>query len=180
MLKPWKKISSKLLNQTRVFSLYSERSCSPDGSHEDDFFYLECPSWVNVIPLTDNGEVVLIRQYRHGTKTIELEIPGGIVDCGEDPEATAVRELKEETGYVSSHIESLGFTHANPAIQTNRCYSYLATGCKLNDKQNLDPAEDIAVELVPLASIPTLLRTQQITHSLVVCAFAFYYLRESS
>ena len=84
---------------------------------------LDCPDWVNIIPLTDDGQVVLIRQFRHGTQSVTLEVPGGVVEADESPEAAAVRELAEETGYVPERVKSLGFVSPNPAIQGNRSYT---------------------------------------------------------
>jgi ADP-ribose pyrophosphatase len=132
---------------------------------------LDQPNWVNVIPLTPDNQVVMVEQWRHGSRTIELETPGGLMDEGESPEICARRELLEETGYEPSEIVPLGTVKPNPAIQSNLQHYILATGCRRVTGLNLDHAEDIAVRLVPLADIPELIRTGKITHGIVIGAF---------
>lgn len=173
---PWTVISCKWDKFYRVFSLRTDRARSPRTGEEHDFFILESPPWVNVIPLTPEGEVVLIRQYRHGVREVTLEIPGGLIEPGDSPEGAARRELREETGYQAREMISLGHVHPNPAIQNNRCYTFLAIDAYPAGDQQLDDKEDIEVILKPLAEIPRLIREGQITHSLVVTAFYRYYL----
>ena len=136
---------------------------------------LESPDWVNVIPLTLEGNVILIRQYRHGTEDVTLEVPGGMVDAADaDPSVSAARELREETGYEVEAIIHLGSVAPNPAFLNNQCHSYLALGVRPVHEVALDGAEDIAFEEIPLAAIPDLIRSGAITHSLTITAF--YYL----
>ncbi len=149
----------------------------PTGA-ECDFVVLEFPDWVNVVPLTDDGQVVLIRQYRHGISASTWEIPGGVIDPGEEPLHAAVRELQEETGYAAQNVKLLGRVSPNPAIQGNWSYSFLAQGCKLAGPPNLDPFEDIEVKLFPLEEIPQLIRREEICNSLVINAFALLWLEK--
>lgn len=148
---------------------------SPNGSYEDDFYSLETYDWINVIPITDDGDVVLVRQFRHGTREALLEVPGGIIDEKHEnsPEAAAKMELREETGRTAENFIALGWNHPNPAIQSNRCHFYLATNATIAGEQDLDPAEDISVEVVPLSDIPNLILSGQITHALTISAFFF-------
>ena len=125
-VKLWKILSSTLDRSYRIFDLRTDRARSPRTGEDYDFYVIESPEWVNVIPLTPAGEVVLIRQYRHGIRDIALEIPGGLVDPGDSPLAAARRELREETGYGEEDMISLGSVHPNPAIQDNRCHTFLA------------------------------------------------------
>jgi 8-oxo-dGTP pyrophosphatase MutT (NUDIX family) len=169
--KPWDIISSALHQDFRIFNLRIDRVVSPRTSKAHDFYILESLDWVNVIPLTQGNEVVLIRQYRHGTREVTLEIPGGIVEEGDSPQEAARRELMEETGYRDSGMISLGLVHPNPAFLNNRCHTFLARGVRLAAAQDQDEKEDIEVILRPLDEIPRLIRDGEITHSLVVAAF---------
>ena len=169
--KPWEIISSAIHQDFRIFNLRIDRAVSPRTGMAHDFYILESLDWVNVIPLTREKEVVLIRQYRHGTREVTLEIPGGIVEEGDSPEEAARRELMEETGYRDTGMVSLGFVYPNPAFLNNRCHTFLAQGVRLAGGQDQDEKEDIEVILRPLDEIPRLIREAAITHSLVVAAF---------
>jgi len=153
-----------------------DRSLSPRTNREHDFYILESSDWVNVIPLTRQEEVILIRQYRHGIRGITLEIPGGIVEEGDSPEKTAQRELSEETGYSASEMILMGNVHANPAFLNNRCYTYLAKDVFPSGEQKQEEKEDIEVVIKPLADIPVLIRKGEITHSLILAAFYRFYM----
>ncbi|MFO7985436.1 MAG: NUDIX hydrolase [Desulfatiglandaceae bacterium] len=174
--KPWKVVSSQWNQSYRVFSLRTDRACSPRTGREHRFFILESSSWVNVIPLTPNDEVVLVRQYRHGTRDVTLEIPGGLVEADDTPESAAARELVEETGYGSKAMALLGYVHPNPAIQNNRCYTYVALDSFPAGGQQLDDREDIQVILEPVQRIPALIQEGIITHALVLAAFYRYFM----
>ncbi len=142
-----------------------------------DYYIIEAVNWVNVIPITRDEEVVLIELHRHGIDEPSLEIPGGMIDP-EDPSPMAAgqRELREETGYASDPLVSLGVVHPNPAIQNNRCYTFLAPNAHLVGEQDPDESESITVVKYPLAQVPELIRDGRITHSLVVAGFFWHYL----
>jgi ADP-ribose pyrophosphatase len=174
--KPWRVLSSQVNESFRIFNLRIDRAYSPRTQAAHDFYILESMDWVNVIPVTSQGEIVLIRQYRHGTRELTLEIPGGIVEAGDTPESAARRELAEETGYKEREMMLLGSVHPNPAFLTNRCFTYLAKDVRKVQTQEQDDKEDIEVEIRSLKEIPHLIRDGEITHSLVVAAFYRYYL----
>ncbi|MBD3222738.1 NUDIX domain-containing protein [bacterium] len=176
-LQPWRYTDRRTIADMRVFRLTETRAVSPRTGEERSFSVLETGDWVNVIPLTPGGEVILVRQWRHGTRAFTLEIPGGLVDPGEEPAAAAAREVREETGYEGGAVTALGAVETNPAILDNRTHTFLIEGCRLVGAQEQDAGEDIAVERRPLAEIPDLVRGGEITHSLVICGFWWLALR---
>ena len=144
-----------------------------------DITVLAMRDWVNVIAETPEGEIVLVWQYRFGTNAFSLEIPGGVVDPGEDPAAAALRELREETGYEATHLELLSSYEPNPAIQANLMHTYLARNARLVGPTHFDELEDLETVLVPKAELAGLLDRREITHALIVCALETY-LRKSA
>ncbi|MCA1635425.1 MAG: NUDIX hydrolase [Acidobacteria bacterium] len=167
----WSRQSSEPLADCRVFRVRRDRNADPRDGREHDFFVIEAPDWINVIPLTDAGEVVLIEQYRHGADEISLEIPGGMVDAGEGPREAAARELLEETGYAAAELIGLGKTRPNPAIQDNWIHTYLARGVVFRHEPVFAGTEHTVVRLVPLERIPSLIADGTINHALVVVGF---------
>ncbi len=171
-IKPWQRLDTEMVYTCRVFSLRRDRSRSPRTGSDHDFFILDACDWVNVVPLTTDERVVMVRQYRHGVGDFTLEIPGGMIDA-EDPSplVAARREMVEETGWDSDDLVELGAVHPNPAIQGNRLHTFLARGVEDLHDTHFDTTEETEVELVPLAEIPQLVASGTISHALVVSAF---------
>ena len=174
MIHPWPVVHSSK-DSYRIFSLRTDRAVSPRTGQAHDFYILESAPWVNVIPVTVKEEVVFIRQYRHGIQDTTLEVPGGLVESFDDPESAALRELSEETGYKGRDIHFLGKVHPNPAIQDNECHSFVVWDAAQSGQQDLDAKEDIEIVLYPLSAVPQLIRNRVITHSLVLCAFFYFF-----
>ena len=175
MIKKWPKVDSEILGDYRVFKLRQDTSQSPRTGGEHRFYILESADWINVIPITPEGMVVMIRQYRHGTEELTLEVPGGMVDEQDgSPEESAARELLEETGYAAGQIIRIGTVTPNPAILNNRCYTFLAQDAHPVAQPSFDGSEDIELELVSLPTVSKMIASSQITHALTIAAFYFY------
>ena len=161
----------------RIFTTGFVEAAHPRTGALKRFSLIECVDWVNVIALTDTGRVVLIRQYRPGTNQVCLEIPGGMMEPGEDPCTAAARELAEETGYTGGSLQVLGRVAPNPAIQNNALYTVLARGVALTRPPAPDDGEVLTVETCALADCQRRILTGEIDHALVVVAFAHLALR---
>jgi len=177
-LHTWLRLSADIVYECRIFSLRRDRSRFSRDQAEHEFHVLEAPDWVNIVPLTPDDQVVMVRQFRHGIADYTLEIPGGMLDAEDESPATAARrEMVEESGYDSERIEALGAIHPNPAIQANRCHSFVAYDVTPQHVPAFDSTEETEVVLVPLVEIPQLIRDGTITHALVVVAFHWLALR---
>ena len=177
MIKPWKLNSTKQLANYRIFTIRSDFKVSPRTQAELEFFVIDCANWVNVIAVTPDQQLVMVEQYRHGSNTVELEIPGGMIDKTDGSAvAAAVRELREETGYEGEKARLIGEIFPNPAIMSNTCYTVLVENCHCVHPVQFDHGEDIITRLVPLAEIPKLVAQMKISHSLVAVALYHFEL----
>jgi 8-oxo-dGTP pyrophosphatase MutT (NUDIX family) len=179
MLKPWTFLSRSEFAKTRIYRILVERWRSPRTALEHDFSVIDSADWVNVLALDQAGAVVLIRQFRFGTRAFTLEVAGGMIDADEAPEHAAARELREETGYRAGRIVSLGAVEPNPAILNNRLHMFAAEGCVREGELTLDAGEDIEVVTLPLAQVVEMLERGELSHALVaLCVHRYLLHRE--
>ena len=170
----WQKLGRTLLAQTRVFDLQSVHYRHPQRGTERDFVVANPPDWVNVIALTPDHRLVLVRQFRFGVDDFALEIPGGVIDAGEDPLVAGPRELREETGFSGTAACLLGSVRPNPAILSNRCHVVLVERAVATDATAWDHDEEIEVLTLPVEEVLALARNGGITHSLVLNALFMF------
>ena len=162
-LTPWKILSSR-----HIYPRFRVDTVEVANGKTFEPFVFEFRSWANTVAITKNNEVVLVKQYRHGVQKNLLELPGGVVDEGEDPLAGARRELMEETGYSAENFVEVGRIYPNPAIQENTLFCYLATDVELTGEQHFDETEEIEVHLVKLDELLDMVRNGKFKHALHV------------
>ncbi|OAM89661.1 NUDIX hydrolase [Termitidicoccus mucosus] len=171
----WEKRSEQIVTRTRIFDLRSTYYHHPVRATGRDFYVMHSPDWVNVVALTPDHRMVLVRQFRFGIDDFSIEIPGGVMDhAGEDAIAAGLRELREETGYAGANARLLGRVHPNPAIMSNRCHLVLVEQCERVAEFAWDPDEEMEVTLAPVDEVYEWARTGRITHSLVLDALLLF------
>jgi ADP-ribose pyrophosphatase len=166
----WERLGDNTVDNFRIFQVRRSQFRHTRAGREDEFIVIDSNDWVNVVALTPKHEVVLVRQFRFGRHDFFLEIPGGMIERGEDPVAAGVRELLEETGYAGDSARLLGRVHPNPAIQSNTMHIVLVENVRLVGPTNFDVNEEIETTLVPVAQVVEWMREGRITHSLVLNA----------
>jgi ADP-ribose pyrophosphatase len=166
----WTRGGERVLATTRVLELRSVHFSNPAKGAARDYVVAHAPDWVNVLALTPDGRLVLVRQFRFGANDFSLEIPGGVIEAGEAPLAAGLRELSEETGYGGGAARVIGSVRPNPAIMDNHCHFVLVDGAVPTAPMKWDHDEEIEVSTAPVAEVLGWARSGRITHSLTVAA----------
>ena len=163
----WEKTAVREMADCRIVKVLENTCQSPFTGKDHTFYVIDSVDWVNLVPITADDELVCIRHYRHGTEEITLEIPGGMLDPGEEPVVAAARECLEETGFKADNLESLGAITPNPALFPNRLHAFVARDVvPVGEIQNT-ASEQTEVKLVPMVEVPDLLIRGEIDHALV-------------
>ena len=173
---PWERLEKALHADCRVYKILKERWSNEQESSEADFYVMEVGDWAVTMALTEDGNVILVRQFRFGTQQFSWELPAGVVDPGEDPVTGGERELYEESGYRGKRAILLGTVHPNPAIQRNSCHFILVEGARRIDAGDPGPHEFFEVQELPLKTLFEWARNGTITHAIVHAAL--FYLRD--
>lgn len=171
----WQQDKHQEILKTPVFSIEQKRARLVEAQKEGVFYVMNAPPWVNVIGLTRSNEIILVEQYRHGTREVTWELPGGVSEMDEDPVEAASRELQEETGFATENTEDwsyLGYVSSNPAIINNYTHLYLAHNCEKLYEVDRDELEYLEVHLLSIDDFKRGIRNHFIHHSLVVAAFS--------
>lgn len=172
-LKKFIKVSSESLVENNRIIIKEKIFKSNVFNGEASYYTLEFPNWANVVPVTKNMDIILIKQYRVGIEDFCIEIPGGTGEIGENPEIVAERELLEETGYKCEELQFLNKVSANPALNNNFVFGYLGINAELVQEQNLDEHEDIEIIKVPIDKIPSMIKNGEIHHPYAVLSLIF-------
>jgi len=167
----WDSIENEVVGEYDAFSVRRHVMRSPRTGDLHAFHVVDVPMCVQVIPFTPDGRVILVEQFRQGVQRVSLEFPAGVVEDGEDPISTAVRELEEETGYRAEVAELLGDFDPDPAIQSNAIKIIVARGCRADGAQDQDDGEDVEVRIVAVDEVGALIDEGRIRHAASISAW---------
>lgn len=176
----WEVLSSEYLFNDLWFKVRKETCKTPGGKIVSPYYVYDFPTWVAAVPVTEDGKIIMVRQYRHALGETCIELPGGCVDATDESlEAAIRRELSEETGYTFSNVTALGKISANPSTNSNLLHMFLATGGKKTTEQHLDANEEIEVEFFTLDEVKQLLDDNKIVQAMHVSTL-YYAMKKLS
>ena len=170
----WERLESEQLADYEMFRVRRDRARSPRDGSEHTFHVAESPDGVAVVALTEGGGMVLVEQFRHPLRETSLELPSGVAEAGEAPEAAAARELREETGYEGEPARVIGMVHANPSWQVTRVFVAVVRGARKTREKEQDAAEDVHVRVVPAENVRAMAASGRIRSAVAVAALALW------
>lgn len=168
----WKDLSVETVFNVPFVSIFRTHSVREGDGKMAHFYRLHFPDWANIFAITPENEVVFVRQFRQGVMQFTLELPGGVMEPGEDPMEGAARELREETGYTADEWIRLDPVYPNPAIQDNRCTTFIAKNARRTQPTAFDPDEELEIELISLFDVPRRTLNGQVTNAVIVAGIA--------
>jgi len=174
-IKKWNILDTRYIIKRPWLTARCDKVQLPNGKINSEYYILEYPTWVNVIAITEDGQFLMVEQYRHGLRDIFMELVAGVVEAGEEPLVAAKRELLEETGYGEGEWTLNTVISQNPSSTTNLTYSFIAMGVKKITSQNLDETEDIAIKLLSENEVKELLVSDKIKQSLMAAPLWKYF-----
>jgi 8-oxo-dGTP pyrophosphatase MutT (NUDIX family) len=183
VIQPWPVRRTERLIENKIFRVRTDWCADPRDGSEHPFWLIDAADWVNVVPVTEEGEVLLVEQWRFGVRASSVEVPGGIVDPGEDPAGAAARELAEETGHVPGRVVALGVVEPNPAIFSNRLHVFAATGCREarpDERRAQDRNEALHVTRARPADVDAMVLDGRIRHACALAAWLRFRLWEAA
>ncbi|MBX3044195.1 MAG: NUDIX hydrolase [Candidatus Kapabacteria bacterium] len=174
----WQTLEDRFVSDLKIFRVRMKRRLNPLTKTDSEFVVLDSPNWVNIIPITTEGKIVMVEQYRHGTDNITLELPGGMAETSEDFSDAAMRECIEETGYLGiGKAEKIGEVLPNPAFLNNKCTTFVWKDCKREFQQNLDHNEIINIKEFSIGEVKSMIQSGKINHAIILNAFFFFFLK---
>lgn len=174
-IKKWKVLGSEYLIKRPWLTARRDTVELPNGKVHPEYYILEYPDWINVIAITEEGELVMVEQYRHGLREVFTELVAGVIEPGEEPLCAAQRELLEETGYAGGEWRLFSVISSNPSTNNNLTYCFIAEGVEKVADQHLDATEDIAVHLLTEQEVRTMLNNDQIKQALMAAPLWKYF-----
>ncbi|MBI1943361.1 MAG: NUDIX hydrolase [Betaproteobacteria bacterium] len=169
-IRPWPLLASERIFDAGLFEVTRDLARSPRTLQERRFCVVHMVDWLTVVPLTKDGRLVLVRQYRHGSREASLELPGGLHEPGQDPQEGATRELAEETGYGGGAWSRLGELRPQPALLSNRVHVYLAKGVRATGEPRPDAGEDIEVVLIEPSAARSRIAAGEMSNAMTIAA----------
>ena len=166
----WTIVQDEVYANCRIFEVHKRKMVRDSDQKEGDFYVIDSNDWVNVLALTSDQEIILVRQFRYGTQQYSLEPPGGVIEKGEDPIFAGKRELLEETGFSGTNPKLIGSVFPNSAIMSNRCHFVMLNDVEKHSDVSFDPHEELETILVPISELDNLVKSGEISHSIALNA----------